>query len=61
MPDKTIQTIWLLIDRRYTVRQVRMNFDQEIYVNEPLPQGKKIHLRNILDGELVWDNKNVNS
>ena len=54
-----VDSMWLLVDRKYVVRQVSLRFDLDSQSVESMTKrfakGKSWVVRNILDGELVWD------
>jgi len=57
-----VQTIWLVIDRKYSVRQVSLKVDLAPHGFETWPRHQRhLWVRNIFDGELVWDNKNTDN
>ena len=52
------ESIWLLIDREYNFRRVIPNFDIQTHDACQKPQKEQhIQLKNVIDGELVIDNK----
>ena len=56
-----MRKLWILVDRKYTFRQVRMKHDFATSdERDVFPRGFKgnIYLRNVFDGELMLDDKN---